>query len=177
MKNQINSQKFLKSTTSDIAKKVFFIKSIGIAIFFVALLSSSSFAQNCSLTLHAKNNIESVNSEGRIYFMTLQNNTNEEVSVNLQISNTKSDKNPDMTLSAQNVDLIGQITNTEGQEIKNKLVLTSKQTIEFQVRVKVPQGTQIERWNNLLLVATSEKCPNYSTSLTLYTFIPNPTEK
>jgi hypothetical protein len=138
-----------------------------------------SFAQDCAMILTAKNNIESVNNEGRIYFIILQNKSNEDISVNLSVTNTKtsSEKNPDKTSPIYNVDLNARILNTDGKEIDGKIILSAKQVLEFQVKVSVPIGTQINRWNNLLLQASSDKCVNYSTSLVLYTFIPNPEEK
>jgi hypothetical protein len=152
-------------------------RSILTIIFLILLGQLNSSAQECSLSLLAKNNIESVNNEGRVYFITLQNKSNEAIVINLSVSNSNTGKNPDETSSRDNVKLNAKILNTEGQEIQNKIKLEAKQLLEFQVKVTVPDGTPIKRWNNLLLNASSDKCNNYSASLILYTFIPNPEEK
>jgi len=135
-----------------------------------------SAAQECSFTLTAKNNIESVNKEGRIYFIELQNNSKAEMAVNLYALNKNTDKNPDKSDSTKNVKLDAEILNGDGQAIKGSVKLNSNELLKFQVKVTVPVGTPFGVWNNLLLKATSDSCNYYSTSLTLYTFIPNPDE-
>jgi hypothetical protein len=149
-----------------------------LAILFVFILYPlSSSAQKCSFSLIAKNNIESVNNEGRIYFMELQNNSDEIMVINLSVSNKNSEKNPDQTTSMNNVSLNAKFLTEDGQEIKNTLKIGPKDLLKFQVKVTVPAGTPTERWNNLNIKATSDNCDGYSTSLVLYTFIPNPEEK
>ena len=146
-----------------------------ISIMLISTLSSS--AQKCSFSLTATNNIESVNNEGRIYFMEIQNKGNEEMDINLSFKNNNLGKNPDETNSKENVNLDAKFLNEDGQEMKGILKLGSNELLKFQVKVSVPSGTPIEHWNNLLIRATSDKCVDYSNSYTLYTFIPNPNEK
>ena len=146
-------------------------------ILLVLLLPLNSIGQQCSLTLVAKNNIESVNNDGRVYFITLQNNSNEEIAVNLSVLNHNSEKNPDQSGTAENVKLNAKLFKPEGQEINGIVKLLPKEPLEFQVKVTVPQGTPINHWNHLQLIAASDKCTGYESSLTLYTFIPNPEEK
>ena len=178
MKNTvINYEKSSKKISSLLLSEKSLLKSILIILFFILLSPLSSSAQDCSLALTAKNNIESVNEEGRIYFITLQNNSSEAILVNLSVANANSGNNPDETSSFNNVKLNAGIMNAEGQEMSSKIKLESKQLLEFQVKVTVPAGTPVKRWNNLLLKASTDKCKNYSTSLILYTFIPNPEEK
>jgi len=64
---QMKSQKF---NTLLINKKSFTVSFL-VMLFLIVLLPMTTSAQQCSLTLTAKNNIESVNSEGRVYFMIL----------------------------------------------------------------------------------------------------------
>jgi hypothetical protein len=136
-----------------------------------------SSAQNCSFNLVAKNNIESVNSEGRVYFMELQNNGTEETGVTLTASNANSGTNPDQTTAINNVNVNAEITYEDGQQINGKVVLKSNELLHFQVKVTVPAGTSFNHWNNLFVNASSDKCDAYSSSLTLYTFIPDPEER
>jgi hypothetical protein len=156
-------------------------KSSGVSILTILFLlfqqPLSSSAQECSFTLTAKNNIESVNKEGRIYFIEIQNNSKELMAINLTVLNKNSIENPDKTDSTKNVKLNAEILNGDGQEIKDAIKLISNELLKFQVKVTVPAGTPFGYWNNLLLKATSDNCNNFSTSLTLYTFIPNPDEK
>ena len=98
-------------------------------------------------------------------------------SIDRRLFEHNSGKNPDETSSVDNVKLNAGIMNAEGQEMSSKIKLEPKQLLEFQVKVTVPAGTPVKRWNNLLLKASTDKCNNYSTSLILYTFIPNPEEK
>jgi hypothetical protein len=178
MKNiVINYQESSKNLSSLLLSEKSLLKSLLIILFFILLSPLKSSAQDCSLVLTAKNNIESVNDEGRVYFITLQNNSSEAILLNLSVTNNNSGKNPDETSSIDNVKLNARILNTEGQEMTSKIKLVPKQLLEFQVKVTVPVGTPIKRWNNLLLKASTDKCNNYSASLILYTFIPNPEEK
>jgi len=147
-------------------------------LFLIILLSSlSSYAQKCSFKLIATDNIQSVNNEGRTYFIELQNNSNEEMEIHLNISNHNKEKNPDETDKLNNVNLNATIINEDGKEIKSSVQLKPNELLKFQVKVTVPVGTPIKHWNSLLLRASSDKCADYSSSLILYTFIPNPNEK
>jgi hypothetical protein len=137
----------------------------------------NSSAQQCSFKLTTTSNIESVNNEGRIYFIEILNKSNEEMEINLSVSNDNTGTNPDKTESKNNVKLNSKIINEEGQEITGTLKLKANESIKFQVKLSVPEGTQIEHWNKILLIATSEKCTDYTSSLSLFTFIPNPAEK
>jgi hypothetical protein len=137
----------------------------------------SSYAQKCSFKLIATDNIQSVNNEGRTYFIELQNNSNEEMEIHLNISNHNKEKNPDETDKLNNVNLNATIINEDGKEIKSSVQLKPNELLKFQVKVTVPVGTPIKHWNSLLLRASSDKCADYSSSLILYTFIPNPNEK
>jgi hypothetical protein len=147
------------------------------AIWLILLFPKNISAQDCSFSLTAKNNIESVNDEGRIYFITLQNNSNEEIDVKLSVGNHNSDRNPDQTGSRENVNLTAKLLKTEGQEFNGMVKLLPKKPFEFQVKVTVPTGTPINHWNHMQLIAASDKCDGYKSQLTLYTFIPNTEEK
>jgi hypothetical protein len=148
-----------------------------ISCMLIFLLPDNSSAQSCSLTLSAKNNIESVNDEGRVYFITLQNNGNEAISVDLSVLNRNSEMNPDQTPTTFNVSLSAEILNSAGKAINGKINVAPKELQEFQVKVTVPQGTPINRWNHLLLKAAADKCSGYESTLILYTYVPNPEEK
>jgi hypothetical protein len=141
-------------------------------LFLAVLFPMSSSAQNCSLTLTAKNNIESVNSEGRVYFMVLQNNTSEGIDVSFSTTNNNIGNNPDASDGINNVILNAAILSNNGLALTGNIHLASNETFEFQVKVTVPAGTPVNHWNNTLILASSDKCLNYSTSLNLFTFIP-----
>ncbi len=110
-------------------------------------------------------------------FFFFSNNSSDEIEVKLSVFNKNSEKNPDNTATKNNVFLTATFLNETGNDIEGKLVLKPYELLNFQVKVTVPAGTPIERWNNLLVNAISDKCPTYSPSLTLYTFIPNPDEQ
>jgi hypothetical protein len=133
--------------------------------------------QKCPFNISAKNNIESVNKEGRVYFLEIQNNSNDEMEINLTVINDNSVKNPDESDGNQNVNLIAKLIYEDGTEIKGMLKLKSKELSKFQVKVSVPTGTPFGHWNNLLVSATSNKCKDHTQSLMLFTFIPNPDER
>jgi hypothetical protein len=146
-------------------------------ILFVTLLGSlNSSAQQCSFNLTTSSNIESVNSQGRTYFVQLQNNSNDKVEINLTVSNSNTGKNPDATDTKNNVSLNAVVLNEAGQEITGIIELQPNEILKLQVKVSVPSATPIEHWNSMLLYASSDKCVDSSSSLILYTFIPNPAE-
>jgi hypothetical protein len=143
--------------------------------FSIALLlfTNSTIAQNCLFNLIVKNNIESVNNEGRVYFLEILNLSNEELEIDLSISNNNIGKNPDESSSVNNVNLFAELLNENGAELNNKVNLNSREAKKFQVKVSVPEGTPIEHWNSLLVVAKSKNCIDNAKLVTLYTFIPN----
>jgi hypothetical protein len=151
------------------------IKSfIALVFIVIVLFPVSSTAQKCSLTLTVKNNVESVNSEGRVYFMVLKNNEAEGIDVKFTLANNNTGDNPDESKCNSNVNLVAAVLDTEEKPLKGSLRLKPNETVEFRVKVTVPANTPLERWNKTLVRAYSEKCPNYSASLVLYTFIPVP---
>lgn len=177
MKKQVFNIENISERLSSLIINTIKIRKFTLTLLFLILLyPMSSHAQECSFTLTALNNIESVNKEGRIYFIEIQNNSKADIDVNLSIRNKNSENNPDKTDSTKNVNLSAKILDEDGQEIKDMIKLKSNELLKFQVKVTVPSGTPYGHWNNLLLKATSDKCNNFSTSLTLYTFIPNPNE-
>lgn len=176
MKNiKVKFEKINKGLRSLIIYRINGISLVLFILFFLNHFNSS--AQKYSFNITAKNNIESVNKEGRIYFLEIQNNTKEEMEVKLSIFNKNAGKNPDETDSRNNVYLTASFLNEEGREMEGKVVLKANGLLKFQVKVTVPEGTPIEHWNTLLVNAVSDKTTSYSSSLILYTFIPNPEEK
>ena len=172
-----NIQKNSVNLSSLIGSKKSLGTSLLTLLFLIILSPLSVSAQECSFSLTATNNIESVNKEGRIYFIQIQNNGKEEMKIELSASNTKPMSNPDKSDSTKNVKLDAKILNEDGKEITEKVTLKPNELLKIQVKVTVPAGTPYGVWNNLLLKASSDKCNNYSTSLVLFTFIPNPDEK
>jgi hypothetical protein len=149
-------------------------KSLLTMLFLLMLFPLSSSAQVCNLALTVKNNIESVNNDGRTYFIVLQNNTTEEIDVNLLVANYNTGTNPDGSAGSNNVVLNSEILDNNGLAMTNNVHLTSNETLNFQVKMTVPTVTVQERWNNSLLTASSAKCTNYSTSVNIFTFVPIP---
>lgn len=133
--------------------------------------------QKCAFSLKSDNNIESVNSEGRIYFMELKNNSDKVIDVALTVKNDNSGKNPDETESKMNVNLNAKLLYEDGSEIKGVLKLSPNEIQKFQVKVSVPAGTPFGYWNNLIVSAVSDNCKENAQSLMLFTFIPNPEER
>ena len=149
-----------------------------LVILFVSLLSPlGSFSQSCAFKLTTTDNTESVNKDGRIYFIQLQNNSSEEMVMNLNVSNHNKEINPDKSDKENNVNLNAKLLNEDGTEISGSVHVKPNEILKFQVKVTVPEGTPIKHWNNMLLKATSDKCADYSSSLILYTFIPNLNER
>jgi hypothetical protein len=181
MKNTANlSNSNRENSGSQLIKKSLY-KYVLTILFLIILSPLSSSAQDCSLKLVAENNIESVNSDGRVFFIQLINNGNDAIAVNLSIANDNSGsknsgKNPDLSVVNNNVSLNASIILENSQELNN-IKISANETLKFQVKVTVPEGTPIMKWNNMILTASSEKCNNYSTSLVIYTFVPNPEEK
>jgi hypothetical protein len=150
--------------------------SIFLAMMLIFFLSTkNTSAQNNSLILTSNNNIESVNNEGRIYYMELRNNNDFDSEIDLSISNYNKDLNPDKTSSKDNVILNAKFFTDEGVELSNHIKLKSKEVLKFQIKVTVPELTPVEKWNSLLVNAKSKN--NVESSLQLFTFIPNPAEK
>jgi hypothetical protein len=147
-------------------------------VLFLLLFSVSGiYAQNCKVSITAENNIESVNSEGRIYFMELQNSGNQDLSLALSVVNNNSCVNPDQTQGNSNVNLNAQILTEEKQLIVGNILLKSNDVYKFLVKVTVPKGTSINHWNCSEVKAISDACPDMSVSLILNTYIPNPEEQ
>ncbi|OFX23240.1 MAG: hypothetical protein A2033_04130 [Bacteroidetes bacterium GWA2_31_9] len=133
------------------------------------------YEQSCKISISSKNNIESVNKNGRIYFMTITNNSNHDLVITLFTSNNNTENNPDGSEGRHNVKLNSKLTNNNDVEL-DKISLKSNETFEFKVNVTVPLGTQIEHWNIISVKAITDECVDYSTSFNLFTFIPNPNE-
>jgi hypothetical protein len=159
-----------------LSKKSFIAFSL--TLFIQILINpAGSSAQKCSFSLVAKNNIESVNNEGRVYFMELQNNSTQETEITLTVANVNSGTNPDQSTAINNVNLSAEILYEDGQKINGKVVLKSNELLHFQVKVTVPEGTPFDHWNNLAVNASSDTCDAFPSSLTLFTFVPNPEER
>ena len=170
-------QKHTKNLNSLLINKKSLLKSYSILFFVILLSSLSSTAQQCSFKLTTTDNTESVNKEGRTYFIQLQNNSNEEMVTNISVTNHNKENNPDKTDKVNNVNLNATILSEDGKEIAGKVQLKPNETLKFQVKVTVPEGTPLKHWNNMLLKATSDKCADYTSTLILYTFIPDPKER
>jgi hypothetical protein len=97
--------------------------------------------------------------------------------MNLNVSNHNKENNPDKSDKGNNVILNAKILHEDGTEISGSVHLKPNEILKLQVKVTVPEGTLIKRWNNMLLKATSDKCADYSSSLILYTFVPNLSER
>jgi hypothetical protein len=175
MKNIVlNSKINSENSASLLVSRKSLSKSLLVLLFLIMLIPLSSSAQVCSLTLTAKNNIESVNADGRVYFIVLQNNTADGIDVTFSTVNYNIGANPDASDGSNNVILNAAILDKNGVAMTGSVHLAANETFEFQVKVTVPAGTQIDRWNNTMLTAASDKCANYSTTLNLFTFIPTP---
>jgi hypothetical protein len=175
--SMITFQKNAENVNPMLLNKRSLFKSFSTILFVILLSSLSSIAQQCSFKLTTTDNTQSVNKEGRTYFIQLQNNSNEEMVMNLNVSNHNKEINPDKTDKENNVKLNAKILNEDGTEISGSVQLKPNETLNFKVKVTVPEGTPIKHWNNMLLKATSDKCTDYSSSLILYTFIPNLEER
>jgi hypothetical protein len=171
------TQKHIENMSSLLMNKKSLFKSFSTILFVILLSSLSSTAQQCSFKLTTTDNTQSVNKDGRIYFIQLQNNSNEEMVMNLNVSNHNKEINPDKSDKESNVNLNARLLNEDGTEITGSVQLKPNEILNFKVKVTVPEGTPIKRWNNMLLKATSDKCTDYSSSLILYTFIPNLEER
>jgi hypothetical protein len=173
----------LYGTIRFFALTILMLSSLGIAAQKTNVYSANEVTskppstQKCPFKLSTKNNIESVNKDGRIYFIEIQNNSNDDMGIDLTVINANSGKNPDESDSKQNVNLVAKLFNEDGTEIIGKLKLKSNEFRKFQVNVTVPSGTPFGYWNNLLVSATSDKCKENTQSLMLFTFIPNPDER
>jgi hypothetical protein len=177
MKQSANKiQKSSGSLGSLLLMKKNLSKSFFITLFIVLLGTLGASAQQCAFKLFTTDNIESVNDEGRTYFMQLQNNSNEQIGINITVLNSNTANNPDQSNSNDNVTLNAQILNENGQEIIGSVQLNPNEVVKLQVKVTVPVGTPFKHWNSLLLNASSAVCADYSSSLMLYTFIPDPSE-
>jgi hypothetical protein len=137
------------------------------------LFVSGIYAQECKVIIAAENNIESVNSEGRIYFMELQNSGDQDLNLALSVVNNNSCVNPDQTSGSSNVSLDAQILTEENQPIVGNILLRSKEVYKFLVKVTVPAGTLINHWNCSEVKAISDECPDFSVSMILNTYIPS----
>ncbi|MGD0712270.1 MAG: hypothetical protein ABR968_13935 [Bacteroidales bacterium] len=178
MKNSAtNTQKLSGNLNSPIESKKSLYHYFLAILFIILLFPFSSSAQSCAFKLTTTDNTQSVNKDGRIYFIQLQNNSNEEMVMKLNVSNHNKEINPDKSDKESNVNLNVKLLNEDGTEITGSVQLKPNEVLNFQVKVTVPEGTPIKHWNNMLLKATSDKCADYSASLILYTFIPNLEER
>jgi hypothetical protein len=165
--NQETKRTFVSSVNS-------FSKVLMMSAVILLLLPLWASSQHCSFTVTSLNNIESVNADGRIYFIQLKNNSNEGVIVGLSVVNNNLGKNPDSTSCSTNVQLTAQLINSAGQRLPDHISLDPNAQFSFQVKVIAPVGTLLEHWNKLLLKAVADKCPGYMATVDLYTFIPRP---
>lgn len=144
-----------------------------VALLLIFIMPSAVTSQECKLRLTALNNIESVNQEGREYFIDLINDGDKQVKVELAISESSSGSNPDGTAAFNNnVSLPAEILNEKGVVIKPSVELQAKTTKRILVKVTVPEGTRTERWSSHLVTAKSQECEAGIASIVLYTFVP-----
>ena len=164
--NTTNNAQFRSSPNS--IKLLFRLLLIVVTGLFI---SSYSFSQNKDLTLVAKENIKSTNSDGTTYLMEIKNKSDEDMLIRLSIFNKSERMNPDKTESKNNVYLEAAFLNEKGDEIEGLILLKANELFTFFVKIIVPEGTPVERWNNLRLHAAYDKFPTNSSSLTLYTYV------
>jgi hypothetical protein len=163
------------SCTQATALNLMNLAKVSCSVLILLMLSVSGiYAQDCKVIIKAENNIESVNTEGRVYFMELQNSGDQDLSLALSVVNNNSCVNPDQSQGNSNVNLNAQIMTVDKQLIVGEILLKSNESYKFLVLVTVPEGTSINHWNCSEVKAISNECPALSFSLILNTYIPNP---
>ncbi len=173
MKRILNQPKAEMTGKPVLLKSLIPYLSFALFISFIILNATRLEAQSCELTLGVSNNIESVNEDGRVYFLTISNKTASEVAVTIALDNVSRVKNPDESSNSNNVSLNATLLDSNGQPASASLVLSSGASLDFQVKVTVPARTPLNRWNQILVSATSSQCPAQTSELILYTFIPD----
>jgi hypothetical protein len=178
MKKQLQNFKQKGSCVQATAFNFMNLVKVSYSIFVLLLLSVSGiYAQDCKVFITAENNIESVNSEGRTYFMELQNSGSQELNLVLSVVNNNSCVNPDQSSGNSNVNLNAQIMTVDKQLIVGNILLKPNEVYKFLVLVTVPEGTPINHWNCSEVKAIPDECPDLSFSLILNTYIPSPGEQ
>jgi hypothetical protein len=177
MKKQLQNFKQKGSFMQDTAFNLMNLaKAICSVLILLVLSVTGIYAQDCKVFITAENNIESVNSDGRTYFMELQNSGSQDLSLLLSVVNNNSYVNPDQSSGTSNVNLNAQLVTIDKQPIVGNILLKPNEVYKFLVLVTVPAGTLVDHWNCSEVKAISDQCPDLSFSLILNTYIPSPGE-
>lgn len=152
-----------------------------ISILFFIFSSILSYSQNCNVKLNVEKNRDtrSTPSTGTFYKMTITNlgNSIDTYVISTQNINSRcnnangriQDLSNKSILEAKSLDL-NQIEN-------NRLTVNPGQTLNFLVKITVPQGTAINSWCCTEVVAQSTNCSNVKSSIGLYTLVINSSEE
>lgn len=153
--------------------------TILLLIFSFTFYTYSVHAQNnCDVDINAKKNRNSknVSLEGSAYRMVITNNGNTTdtfVLSSKDINNTCT--NPDGSSNAGNIDLNYEFLDSNNNKITS-ITLNAGETYNFLVSVAVPNGTAVNKWSCVEIVASSTNCENYSSSTNLQSMVIDPSQ-
>lgn len=149
------------------------VKASCFVLIFLMLSATNIYSQDCQAIITVKNNVESINTDGRIYFMELKNTGLNDLSLSFSVENNNTCVNPDNTPGSSNVNLNAAVLTEDNNPIVEKIVLKSLTSFKFLVHVTAPENTPINHWNCCELKAISDECPDMPTSMILNTYIPD----
>jgi hypothetical protein len=149
-------------------------------IIFLVLCTAGSFAQSgsCSATLQVEKdrNTRSTPPEGTYYTMIISNTGMSDTAYTLSSSNVNSScVNNDGSSSTGNVNLTANFVDLNLNSI-SEILLSPGQSVSFLVKVQVPVGTTLNKWNCTQITATSSSCSNYKVNTILHTLVSDPNQ-
>jgi hypothetical protein len=148
------------------------IAIVSVFIFF----SANSYSQPCKATLQVEKNrfTKSVPPEGTSYSLQISNTGSKSTTYVLSETNINSScSNNDGSSSSKNVNLNISFTDTNSNII-NQITLNPSETVTFLVKIRIPMGTAVNKWNCTQITATSIECPTYKVNTVLHTLVSDP---
>lgn len=148
---------------------------------FLLFISAITFGQSgCNAILKVENDTNSQSSSSTaaaLYIMVLTNNSSSADSYSLNALNVNNNcSNTDGSSTAGNINLEAVFLDINQQPISN-ISIGAGQSINFFVKIIVPDGTAFKKWSCTQVNAVSNTCPNYKVNTVLHTLVINPNEE
>jgi uncharacterized membrane protein len=150
-------------------------KLISIVFFFFISIDSNSQSCNAKLEVHKNRYTKSIPPSGTTYSFSITNTGTSTTNYSLSASNINNNcSNNDGSSSSSNVDLNFSFLDADYNAI-NSISISSGESINFMVQVKIPSGTPVRKWNCTQINAIATECPSYKLTTVLHSIVSDPT--
>lgn len=145
-----------------------------ISLFIPTMIFGQSSNCNASINVIKNRTVKSVPPEGISYPMNITNNGLEGNTFTLSALNINTScSNTDGSSSANNVVLTSEFVDSNYNNI-NEIYLNAGESKSFIVRITIPFGTSVGKWNCTEIIASSKACSNIKTGVVLHSLVMTP---